>query len=65
MPAMVGAICGAIHGCEPLPQRWLSKVSVTRGLCIPSLAGVDLTDLADRLIAAREAARQLQSSGHP
>lgn len=57
MPAMVGALCGALRGERSLPGQWRRKVQVLRGICVPGLTGTDLVDLADRLLAARDAAR--------
>jgi ADP-ribosylglycohydrolase len=51
VPAMVGAITGALAGVDRLPETWRAKVSTLRGICVPALKGVSLTDLADELIA--------------
>src|SRR3982074_2667324 len=37
MPAMVGALTGALSGAEVLPQRWRDKVDLLRGHCLPHL----------------------------
>jgi ADP-ribosylglycohydrolase len=63
MPAMVGAISGAVAGVQRLPQAWATKVSTLRGICIPTLAGVSLVDLADELLAAGSGASQPPPSG--
>ncbi len=55
VPAMVGALTGALKGERSLPQSWVSRVDRLRGLCLPALAGVSLTELADALLAASEA----------
>jgi ADP-ribosylglycohydrolase len=52
MPAMVGALTGALNGAEALPQRWRDKVDLLRGHCLPHLAGTSLTAIADDLVAA-------------
>jgi ADP-ribosylglycohydrolase len=52
MPAMVGALTGALRGADALPQRWREKVDVLRGHCLPHLTGTSLTALADELVAA-------------
>jgi ADP-ribosylglycohydrolase len=50
MPAMVGAITGAVSGAGHLPAAWAAKVEVLHGICIPALQGTSLTDLADKLL---------------
>ncbi|SDU79000.1 ADP-ribosylglycohydrolase family protein [Jiangella alkaliphila] len=51
MPAMVGALSGALHGEAALPSRWREKVDELRGHCLPHLAGRSLTAVADALVA--------------
>lgn len=51
MPAMVGALAGALHGEAALPSRWREKVDELRGHCLPHLAGRSLTAVADALVA--------------
>jgi ADP-ribosylglycohydrolase len=55
MPAMVGALCGAVNGAEALPRRWREKVDQVRGICLPQLAGTSLTAVADELLSAAAA----------
>lgn len=50
MPALVGAITGAVAGSERLPSTWTAKVSTLRGVCVPSVEDVNLADLADELL---------------
>jgi ADP-ribosylglycohydrolase len=52
VPAMTGAICGALAGVDRLPAAWRSRAMTLRGLCVPELRGVSLGDLADKLISA-------------
>lgn len=52
MPAMVGALTGALSGADALPQRWRDKLDLLRGHCLPHLAGTSLTAIADDLAAA-------------
>lgn len=52
MPAMVGAISGALAGVDRLPAAWRTRAVTLRGVCVPELEGVSLTDLADKLIGA-------------
>jgi ADP-ribosylglycohydrolase len=49
VPAMVGAITGALAGVDRLPATWRARVTTLRGVCIPALEGVSLADLADEL----------------
>jgi ADP-ribosylglycohydrolase len=51
VPAMAGAITGAVAGVDRLPPAWRAKVSTLRGVCVPALKGVSLPDLADELVA--------------
>jgi ADP-ribosylglycohydrolase len=52
VPALVGAITGALAGEQQLPAAWASRVEVLRGICIPALEGVRLSDLADKLLGS-------------
>ncbi|WP_405795448.1 ADP-ribosylglycohydrolase family protein [Streptomyces sp. NBC_01506] len=52
MPAMVGALTGALNGADALPRRWCEKVDQVRGHCLPHLAGTSLTTVADGLVDA-------------
>jgi len=54
MPAMVGALTGALNGADALPRRWREKVDQVRGHCLPHLAGTSLVALADDLVTAGE-----------
>ena len=58
MPAMVGALTGAVHGAEALPKRWRDKLDVLRGHCLPHLAGASLTAIADDLVTANQKDRR-------
>ncbi len=46
LPAMVGALCGAIEGPGVLSARWREQLNTCRGLCLPFVAGVRLDELA-------------------
>ncbi|GAA3708804.1 hypothetical protein GCM10022224_087850 [Nonomuraea antimicrobica] len=50
--AMAGAMAGALHGSEAVPERWRRRINVVRGHCIRSTAGTDLAELARDLHAA-------------
>jgi ADP-ribosylglycohydrolase len=52
VPAMAGAITGALAGVDRLPAAWRSRVTTLRGICVPELKGLSLLDLADKLIGA-------------
>src|SRR5882757_9602857 len=54
MPAMVGALTGALNGAEALPQRWRDKLYLLRGHCLPHLADTSLTAIADQLVIAAQ-----------
>jgi ADP-ribosylglycohydrolase len=54
VPALAGAITGALAGAERLPAAWASRVETLRGICVPALEGVRLTDLADKLVGEPE-----------
>jgi ADP-ribosylglycohydrolase len=57
VPALAGAITGAVGGAERLPAAWASRVEVLRGICVPALKGVGLSDLADKLLGDGTATR--------
>lgn len=49
LPALVGALCGAASGATAFGERWRTEVGTVGGVLIPSTAGLDLRELADRL----------------
>lgn len=49
LPAMVGALCGARHGPDAVPAGWHEALDTVRGLCLPFLAGLKLSEAATRL----------------
>jgi ADP-ribosylglycohydrolase len=49
LPAMVGALCGAVHGPAAIGTRWRDQLNTCRGLCLPFVAGVRLDDLARQI----------------
>lgn len=49
LPAIVGALCGAMQGPTSLSPRWHAQLNVCRGLCLPFMADTRLDDLARRL----------------
>lgn len=54
LPAMVGALCGALQGPAALSSRWRAQLNVCRGLCLPFVAGAHLDDLAHQLAQHQE-----------
>jgi len=53
LPAMVGALAGAMRGAGAVPGGWEQALRTLRGVCVPELAGVDLHALASELVALR------------
>lgn len=51
--AIAGALAGAGAGESAVPARWAEAIGPLRGSCLPSVAGLDVRDVADRLVAAR------------
>jgi ADP-ribosylglycohydrolase len=49
LPAMVGALVGAMNYTEIVSKSWLSAIRSLKGICIPSLAGMDYLLLAEQL----------------
>jgi ADP-ribosylglycohydrolase len=47
--AIAGAICGALHGINVIPERWINRISVSRGICINAVKGMNIMDVADDL----------------
>jgi len=47
--AIVGAISGAMNGMSSIPPRWIEKVRLTTGVCLPFTKGMDLFDVASQL----------------
>jgi ADP-ribosylglycohydrolase len=48
LPALVGALCGAYRGSQSINEQWRAQLDECRGLCIPSLRGARLSDIADQ-----------------
>ena len=47
--AIVGALCGALHGRAAIPVAWAEKVRVATGTCLPFTKGVDIFTIAEQL----------------
>jgi ADP-ribosylglycohydrolase len=54
MPAMVGALAGALEGVEAVPATWAERLDRLKGVCIPHVAGLSLRALARGLVAESE-----------
>lgn len=50
MPAMVGALAGALHGESAIPETWQASLDELKGVCVPYLRGVSLHDTAKELL---------------
>jgi ADP-ribosylglycohydrolase len=48
--ALVGAMSGAIHGCEAIPQDWMNKVRRPAGVCLKFAAQCDIVEVAQQLV---------------
>ncbi len=49
LPAMVGALAGALRGPGAISADWEKTLRTLRGVCVPELDGVDLRVLAEKL----------------
>ena len=47
--AIAGAICGAREGVGVIPERWAKRVTVSRGICISTVKGMNILSVADDL----------------
>lgn len=47
--AVTGAICGALHGIDAIPNEWKSHVLLSGGRCISAVKGMKILDTADEL----------------
>jgi len=52
LPALVGAIAGALAPGTPIPPQWEGSLGPLRGICLPSLAGRDYPGLVETFVAA-------------
>jgi ADP-ribosylglycohydrolase len=51
--AIVGGLCGAMHGTGPIPPEWIAKVRIAHGNCLPFTKGMDIFTVADTLAGLR------------
>jgi ADP-ribosylglycohydrolase len=47
--AIVGALCGAMHGASGIPPEWIEKVRIAHGACLPFTKGLDILEVATQL----------------
>lgn len=47
--AIAGAITGAMTGYEKLPEEWKKRISIAKGNCIKTVAGMDIATTAESL----------------
>lgn len=47
--AVIGSVCGAIHGLNAFPNHWVEKVRYPTGTCLGVTNGMDILDVADQL----------------
>ncbi len=52
--AIAGAVCGAMHGVDAIPDRWLSRMGRAEGRCIRTVNGMDIIETADALAVLAE-----------
>jgi ADP-ribosylglycohydrolase len=52
LPALVGAIAGALASGTPIPPQWEGSLGPLRGICVPSLAGRDYQGLVATFVSA-------------
>jgi len=47
--AIAGAICGASHGIQAIPEHWVKRISISRGICISAVKNMNILVVADNL----------------
>ncbi|NWF88237.1 MAG: ADP-ribosylglycohydrolase family protein, partial [Ignavibacteriaceae bacterium] len=52
--AITGAICGALNGVQIIPEKWINKISVSQGMCINAVKGLNIIEVADELALLAE-----------
>lgn len=48
--AITGALCGALHGLDVIPDRWVQQVRVASGVSLKFVANEDVLHLAEALV---------------
>ena len=52
--AISGAICGAFQGFNIIPAQWINRISISKGICINAVKGVNILSVADELALLAE-----------
>ncbi len=47
--AVVGSLCGALHGADELPEHWIEKTRYPTGTCLEFTEGLDILEFADQI----------------
>lgn len=47
--AIAGSICGAMYGIQVIPEKWIKRVSISRGICINAVKDLNILNVADEL----------------
>lgn len=47
--AISGAICGTINGINTIPEKWVNRITDSKGICIDSVKGMNIIKVADQL----------------
>ncbi|MBI5303833.1 MAG: ADP-ribosylglycohydrolase family protein [Chloroflexi bacterium] len=47
--AVIGALCGALHGIGIIPEKWIASVRRPAGVCLKFTAHEDIVSLAEQL----------------
>jgi ADP-ribosylglycohydrolase len=58
VPAIVGALAGALAQDDPIPAEWRAPLDGLRGICIPALAGVTYHALVQQFVEASISSRE-------
>jgi ADP-ribosylglycohydrolase len=48
--AIVGSLAGAYGGVDAIPEEWARRAEVAPGKCIGAVAGVNIAEMAERLV---------------
>jgi hypothetical protein len=52
--AIAGAISGTLNGINNIPEKWIKRISVSRGICINTIKGTNIFQIADELALLAE-----------
>lgn len=47
--AIAGAVCGASYGIQAIPEPWIKRVYISRGICINAVKNMNIINVADDL----------------